>query len=210
MDIRRLRTAEEWNARGAENLPGLLGIVFEKVESAEVVAKVTVRKALMAPNGYLHAGTVVTLADTCCGYGTVMSLPEGASGFTTIELKSNFFGSAREGTLVCVARPLHLPAQGSKGPASAGSLERESGPSGDCYQRVPIGARRRVGEQSEARDHDKRRVPRERPRVASPRRAEKAGSRAECSGQMPHEAARSLIGSRARLLTLGSTRGLRR
>ena len=107
MDIRRLRTAEEWNARGAENLPGLLGIVFEKVESAEVVAKVTVRKALMAPNGYLHAGTVVTLADTCCGYGTVMSLPEGASGFTTIELKSNFFGSAREGTLVCVARPLH-------------------------------------------------------------------------------------------------------
>jgi uncharacterized protein (TIGR00369 family) len=107
MDISRLRTAEEWNARGAENLPGLLGIVFEKVESAEVVAKVTVRKTLMAPNGYLHAGTVVTLADTCCGYGTVMSLPEGASGFTTIELKSNFFGSAREGTIVCVARPLH-------------------------------------------------------------------------------------------------------
>ena len=107
MDISRLRTAEEWNARGSENLPGLLGIVFEKVESAEVIAKVTVRKALMAPNGYLHAGTVVTLADTCCGYGTVMSLPEGASGFTTIELKSNFFGSAREGTIVCVARPLH-------------------------------------------------------------------------------------------------------
>jgi uncharacterized protein (TIGR00369 family) len=50
---------------------------------------------------------VVTLADTCCGYGTVMALPEGASGFTTIELKSNFFGSVREGTLVCVARPLH-------------------------------------------------------------------------------------------------------
>jgi 1,4-dihydroxy-2-naphthoyl-CoA hydrolase len=58
MDIRRLRTADEWNARGAENLPGLVGIVFEKVEPTEVVARVTVRKALMAPNGYLHAGTV--------------------------------------------------------------------------------------------------------------------------------------------------------
>jgi uncharacterized protein (TIGR00369 family) len=68
---------------------------------------VAVTKALMAPNGYLHAGTVVTLADTCCGCGTVRSLPEGASGFTTIELKTNFFGSVREGTLVCVARPLH-------------------------------------------------------------------------------------------------------
>ena len=50
---------------------------------------------------------MVTLADTCCGYGTVRGLPQGASGFTTVELKSNFFGSAREGVIVCVARPLH-------------------------------------------------------------------------------------------------------
>jgi 1,4-dihydroxy-2-naphthoyl-CoA hydrolase len=100
-------TPEQWTARGAENLPGLLGLAFVKVEAMEVVAKVTVRKALMAPNGYLHAGTVVTLADTCCGYGTFASLPDGAVGFTTIELKSNFFGSARDGVLVCVARPLH-------------------------------------------------------------------------------------------------------
>jgi len=107
MDTKSLPTVEAWNARGADNLPGLLGIVFEKVEPTEVVAKVAIRKALMAPNGYLHAGTVVTLADTCCGYGTVVSLPEGAKGFTTIELKSNFLGSAWEGTLVCVARPLH-------------------------------------------------------------------------------------------------------
>ena len=107
MDIRRLRTAEEWNAAGADFLPGYLGITFLKVEATEVVAKVAVRKALIAPNTYLHAGSVVTLADTCCGYGTVMGLPEGAAGFTTIELKSNFFGSAREGVIVCVAQPLH-------------------------------------------------------------------------------------------------------
>jgi 1,4-dihydroxy-2-naphthoyl-CoA hydrolase len=107
MTTRRRLTPEEWTARGAETLPGLLGVTFVKVEPTEVVATVAVRKALMAPNGYLHAGTVVTLADTCCGYGTVASLPDGAAGFTTIELKSNFFGSAREGTLVCVAKPLH-------------------------------------------------------------------------------------------------------
>ena len=107
VDIRRLATAGEWTARGADNLPGLVGIVFEKVEPTEVVARVAIREALMAPNGYLHAGTVVTLADTCCGYGTVAALPDGAEGFTTIELKSNFFGSAWEGSLVCVARPLH-------------------------------------------------------------------------------------------------------
>ena len=107
MNIGNLQTPEEWNAAGSEYLPGYLGLTFVKVEPQEVVARVAVRKALIAPNGYLHAGTVVTLADTCCGYGTVRSLPEGAAGFTTIELKSNFFGSVRDGTIVCVAKPLH-------------------------------------------------------------------------------------------------------
>jgi len=61
----------------------------------------------MAPNGYLHAGTVVTLADTLCGYGCIANLPGDASGFTTIELKSNHLGTALEGTIVGVATPLH-------------------------------------------------------------------------------------------------------
>jgi uncharacterized protein (TIGR00369 family) len=63
-----------------------------------------VRQALMAHNGFLHAGTVVTLADS---YGCVKSLPEGATGLTTIELKSNHLGAARDGTIECVATPLH-------------------------------------------------------------------------------------------------------
>src|SRR6185436_4659599 len=74
----------------------------------EVRAELAVRKALMAPNGYLHAGTVVTLADTCAGYGCVTNLPPGASGFTTIELKSNHLGTVREGTVECVATPVHV------------------------------------------------------------------------------------------------------
>ncbi len=62
----------------------------------------------MAPNGFLHAGTVVTVADTCSGYGCISSLPEGASGFTTIELKSNHLGTARDGTIECVAKAVHM------------------------------------------------------------------------------------------------------
>jgi 1,4-dihydroxy-2-naphthoyl-CoA hydrolase len=107
MDIKIPQTLEEWNAAGGDYLPGLLGLAFLKVEPQEVVAKMTARKAVGAWNGYLHAGAIVSLADTCCGYGTVKSLPAGAAGFTTVELKSNFFGSAREGTIICVARPLH-------------------------------------------------------------------------------------------------------
>jgi uncharacterized protein (TIGR00369 family) len=62
----------------------------------------------MAPNGFLHAATVIALADTSCGYGCVATLPKGASGFTTIELKANFLGTAREGAIVCRATPVHL------------------------------------------------------------------------------------------------------
>ena len=33
---------------------------------------------------------------------------DGATLFTTVELKSNFLGTATEGTIACVARPAHL------------------------------------------------------------------------------------------------------
>lgn len=107
MNIATPATLGEWNAAGADYLPGLLGICFTKVELDEVVATLEVRRALGAWNGYLHAGTVTSLADTCCGYGTVRNLPAGASGFTTMELKNNLLGTAREGTVTCTARPIH-------------------------------------------------------------------------------------------------------
>jgi uncharacterized protein (TIGR00369 family) len=62
----------------------------------------------MAPNGFLHAATVIALADTSCGYACVANLPQGASGFTTLELKSNFLGTTREGAIFCRATPAHL------------------------------------------------------------------------------------------------------
>jgi uncharacterized protein (TIGR00369 family) len=101
-------TADQFNSRAAENLPGHLGIVITEVGTGRVQAELPVRKALMAPNGYLHAGSIVTLADTAAGCGCLASLPDGASGFTTIELKSNHLGTAREGTLECRASAAHL------------------------------------------------------------------------------------------------------
>ena len=93
---------------GTGYLPGLLGIEILKVESGLVESRLAVRREVMAPNNFLHAATVVALADTSCGYGCVANLPQGASGFTTIELKSNFLGTAREGAIVCRATPVHL------------------------------------------------------------------------------------------------------
>ena len=101
-------TAEQFNSRAVENLPGHLGIVITEVGAGQVRAELPVRTALMAPNGFLHAGSIVTLADTAAGCGCLASLPDGANGFTTIELKSNHLGTAREGTLDCTATAVHL------------------------------------------------------------------------------------------------------
>lgn len=59
--------------------------------------------------GLLHAAAVVALADTACGYGCRAALPDGAIGFTTIELTSNHLGAARPGQqLTVIATPAHL------------------------------------------------------------------------------------------------------
>jgi 1,4-dihydroxy-2-naphthoyl-CoA hydrolase len=103
----RLRTPEEFNKAGGSKLPGHLGIVIVEVNFARVVGELPVVESLMAPNGYLHAGTIVTLADTVSGYGCIASLPAEATGFTTIELKSNHLGTTRDGTIVGVATAVH-------------------------------------------------------------------------------------------------------
>ncbi|KAB2875632.1 MAG: PaaI family thioesterase [Burkholderiaceae bacterium] len=100
--------ASQFNQRGASHLPGYLGIVIAHVGAKQVRAELPIRQALMASNGYLHAGSVVTLADTSAGYGCAASLPAGATGFTTVELKSNHLGTALDGTVECVATAVHL------------------------------------------------------------------------------------------------------
>jgi uncharacterized protein (TIGR00369 family) len=103
----RPRDAASFNEGGNGRLPGLLGMEVLAVSPQEVSARMPLRPELLAPNGYLHAATVIALADTCCGYGTVAGLPEGATGFTTIELKTNFLGTLREGAIACAARLAH-------------------------------------------------------------------------------------------------------
>jgi uncharacterized protein (TIGR00369 family) len=101
-------TPEHFRKFGAGHLPGLVGVEILTVSAQGVESRMAVRQEVMAPNGFLHAASVVALADTSCGYGCVAALPEGASGFTTIELKANFMGTAREGAVRCRATPVHL------------------------------------------------------------------------------------------------------
>ena len=89
-------------------LPGLLGVQILQVGQGVLRAELAIESRHFAANGFLHAGTVVTLADTGAGYACVAHLPEGASGFTTVELKSNHLGTAREGRILAEVRSAHL------------------------------------------------------------------------------------------------------
>jgi uncharacterized protein (TIGR00369 family) len=95
------------NRLGQGHLPGWIGLEVLDATPGMVVGRLAVLPQHLAPNGFLHAAAVVALADTCCGYGCRLSLPEGAAGFTTIELKSNFLRTRREGNISCVARLVH-------------------------------------------------------------------------------------------------------
>ena len=104
----RILTLDQIEARAAGTLVEHMGLQFDAVTHGRVSGRIDLKPHHLAPNGYLHAGSVITLADTSAGYGCVAHLPAGATGFTTVELKSNHLGTALDGTIECVATAVHL------------------------------------------------------------------------------------------------------
>lgn len=98
---------EDWRTRGQGTLVEHIGVEILEIDGDVVRSRLEVRPELMAPIGYLHAASVIALADTTAGYGAWANLPEAASGFTTLELKTNFLGTARSGSIACEARLIH-------------------------------------------------------------------------------------------------------
>ncbi|HXQ10368.1 MAG TPA: PaaI family thioesterase [Caulobacteraceae bacterium] len=92
-----MNATERFAERQKGYLPDRLGLEINLDDPAVVRGRFAVAKHHVAPNGYLHAASVVALVDTACGYGCMENLPEGGVGFTTIELKANFLGTATDG-----------------------------------------------------------------------------------------------------------------
>jgi uncharacterized protein (TIGR00369 family) len=88
-------------------LPQTLGIELDTLEYGRLRLHMQVTERHLAVNGYLHAGSVVTLADTSCGFGCIAHLPDGALNFTTVELKSNFVGTITDGVVYSEAELRH-------------------------------------------------------------------------------------------------------
>lgn len=108
MKLRRDVDLDTLNRRGTGRLPGWFGLKVVRLDERELAMQLAIQPQMLAPNGFLHAASVIALADTACGFATIAHLPDGAENFTTIELKCNFLGTAAEGTLEAVARGVHL------------------------------------------------------------------------------------------------------
>jgi 1,4-dihydroxy-2-naphthoyl-CoA hydrolase len=108
MKLRPTVTLESLRQRAAIGLPHLVGLQVIALRENALVMRLPVRPEVLAPNGYLHAASIVALADTCCGFACAAHLPEGALNFTTIELKSNFLGTATDGVIETEAVAVHL------------------------------------------------------------------------------------------------------
>ena len=106
--LRADMTPEHFHAFQEGSLPGRYGLRLLRIEEGRLEAELALQPWMMAPNGYLHAASVVLLADTCAGFATVAHLPDGAKNFTTIELKTNFLGTAKEGVIRCETLAEHL------------------------------------------------------------------------------------------------------
>ena len=126
MPFRPERDPAFFDELARDHFPGWIGVSITEVSDGLVRAELALRPELFAPNGFVHAGSVVTLADTAAGFACFAHLPEDAVGFTTLELNANFLRAARDDVLRCEARPVHLGRRTQVWGASvAGDGERE-------------------------------------------------------------------------------------
>jgi len=92
---------------GTDRLPDLLGLELLELGDGVSAMRCVIQEKHLASNGYLHAASVVALADTTAGYGCVANLPDGAIGFTTLELKTNHFATLLSGAMISAGRMAH-------------------------------------------------------------------------------------------------------
>ncbi len=82
----------------------LIGATWERVEPGLVEIRLPFREDLTQQHGFLHAGVVTTVLDTC-GYAALSLMPVGA-GVLSIEYKVNLLAPARGSLFIARGRVL--------------------------------------------------------------------------------------------------------
>jgi 1,4-dihydroxy-2-naphthoyl-CoA hydrolase len=95
-------------ALDSQPFPRLIGLEIVEATKDAVRGRIYVKPELCTAANIMHGGAIMAFADTLGAVGAFLNLPEGALT-TTIESKTNFVGSAKEGsTIVAESTPIHI------------------------------------------------------------------------------------------------------
>ena len=85
-----------------------IGAEIETATADEVTGRLAWSAERCTIGGALHGGALMALADSLGAICAFLNLPDGATGTSTIESKTNFFRGVREGHVAATSRPLHV------------------------------------------------------------------------------------------------------
>lgn len=94
-------------AHQAMPFTAVLGVEVLAADPQLVRARVGWDESRCTAGGVLHGGVLLGLADSCGGFLAFLNLPDGASGTTTLESKTNLFKAVRSSFATAEARVLH-------------------------------------------------------------------------------------------------------
>jgi 1,4-dihydroxy-2-naphthoyl-CoA hydrolase len=89
-------------------LAATLGLRVAGASPDSVRVELDHRAELCTAGGVLHGGALMALADTAGAVCAYLNLPDGASGTTTVESKTNLLAAVRGGTVEATGTPLHV------------------------------------------------------------------------------------------------------
>jgi uncharacterized protein (TIGR00369 family) len=98
---------EKLNSVGKNTLMETLDIKFIDVEENKVVATMPVNPKVHQPDGVLHGGATVALAETVGSYAAFLSVDKDTQMVRGIEISANHVKSIKEGLVIATAIPIH-------------------------------------------------------------------------------------------------------
>jgi 1,4-dihydroxy-2-naphthoyl-CoA hydrolase len=102
-------TAVSESSPGLELMPfaQTLGVELLAATADEVRGRLHWHERLCPAGGTMHGGALMALADSIAGLCAYLNLPDGSSGTTTVESKTNFLRAVTDRHVDAVSKPLH-------------------------------------------------------------------------------------------------------
>lgn len=102
-----MKEIEELNEFCAHSMIGVLGIVFTGFSSDSIQATMPVNRNSMQPNGFLHGGASLALAESLAGAGSSLLIDREQFYAFGLQVSGNHVSSVSEGMLFADAQLIH-------------------------------------------------------------------------------------------------------